>query len=318
MKLIFEVAHHLYRITFEDEKAPYKQLIPTHAPFLVRNSSESASRAETSDIAFEVVVEAEKNDAKETPIDAEQAKEDAESTTLEKVGEFDCGNCLHIVERYSDGGYRIKIHNVNGELAACFVSSADFRNCHVKLSGSLTNQRFGLDNSIMIAFAFATATQGTLLMHSSVAVKDNRGYLFQGKSGTGKSTHCELWLKHIEGTERINDDNPVVRIMPDGKAWVYGSPWSGKTPIYLNVGYPIGGFLRLHQAPHNKIRTLSALEGFASVLSSCSTMIWDKPTYSGICNTISRLMAVTKCFDLECLPDEAAAKLSYSTMSQYQ
>ena len=34
--------------------------------------------------------------------------------------------------------------------------------------------------------------------------------LFQGKSGTGKSTHSGLWLKHIPGCELLNDDNPIV------------------------------------------------------------------------------------------------------------
>lgn len=292
MILYFNVARHTYAIEFTDEAAPYKQLIPTHARFLVRGEHE--------DPRFTVTV-----------------GEGLVSDTLEgleQIGEFDCGNCIHKVARTADGGYRMLIHNVDGTLAARFESNADFTACKVTPQGELHNQRFGLDNSIMIAYAFGTAKHDTLLMHASVPVKDERGYLFLGKSGTGKSTHCELWLKHIEGTERINDDNPVVRVMEDGEVWVYGSPWSGKTPIYMNVGYPIGGFLRLHQAPHNKIRQVSKLEGFASILSSCSTMIWDKASYDGICNTISKVVAKVGCFDLECLPDRDAAMLSYSTM----
>lgn len=294
MLLNFDVAQLQYTIEFVDDTAPYKQLIPTHAPFLHRHADPEAS-------LFRVVVAA-----------------DSITATLEGlelVGEFDCGNCIHKVARLPEGGYRMLIHNVDESLAACFESTADFTLCRVSPHGTLTNQRFGIDNSIMIAFAFATARHGALLMHSSVPVKDGRGYLFQGKSGTGKSTHCELWLKHIDGAERINDDNPVVRIMPDGTAWVFGSPWSGKTPIYKQVGYPIGGFLRLHQAPHNKIRQLSRIEGFASILSSCSTMIWDKPSYNGICDTISAVASVVGCYDLECLPDRDAALLSYTTMS---
>jgi hypothetical protein len=34
-----------------------------------------------------------------------------------------------------------------------------------------------------------------------------------GKSGTGKSTHSRLWLDYVEGSELLNDDNPVVRII---------------------------------------------------------------------------------------------------------
>lgn len=292
MLLYFNVARHTYCIEFTDEAAPYKQLIPTHARFLVRGE----------------------HDAPLFTVTIGEGLVGADLEGLEQIGEFDCGNCIHKVARTAEGGYRMLVYDVDGTLAAGFESNADFTVCKVAPQGELHSQRFGIGNSIMIAYAFATARHDTLLMHASVPVKDERGYLFLGKSGTGKSTHCELWLKHIEGTQRINDDNPVVRVMEDGEVWVFGSPWSGKTPIYMNVGYPIGGFLRLHQAPHNKIRQTSKLEGFASILSSCSTMIWDKASYDSICNTISKVVAKVECFDLECLPDRDAAMLSYSTM----
>lgn len=298
MDLYFNVARHYYRISFCDEAAPYKQLIPTHGPFHL--NSDAVTEEVRGSLLFHVSIGA--------------GLVPATTDGLEMVGEFDCGNCMHHVARSNDG-YRILIHNCDGRLAACLETNANFTRCSITPVGDdLCNQRFGIDNSIMIIFAFSAAYHGTLLMHSSVPVKDGRAYLFQGKSGTGKSTHCELWLKHIPGTERINDDNPVVRIMDNGEAWVFGSPWSGKTPIYMNVGYPIQGFLRLHQAPYNKIRQLSKLEGFASILSSCSTMIWDKPSYNGICDTISRVASSVGCYDLECLPDQAAAELSYGTM----
>ncbi len=83
--------------------------------------------------------------------------------------------------------------------------------------------------------------------------------MFLGPSGTGKSTHASLWLENVEGTELVNDDNPVVRILDDGSIKVYGSPWSGKTPCYLNVNYPLGGIVNLIQASHNKISRLGGI-----------------------------------------------------------
>ena len=91
-----------------------------------------------------------------------------------------------------------------------------------------------------------------------------------GKSGTGKSTHSSLWLKHIPGTELLNDDNPILRLMPDGTARVYGSPWSGKTPCYKNKDVPAGAVVRIRQAPFNKIERLSAIQSYASLMASAS------------------------------------------------
>ncbi|MFR5759752.1 MAG: hypothetical protein ACLUE2_20040 [Bacteroides cellulosilyticus] len=43
-----------------------------------------------------------------------------------------------------------------------------------------------LNNILMMIYAFNTACSDTVLMHASVIKKDGKGYLFQGKSGTGK------------------------------------------------------------------------------------------------------------------------------------
>ena len=38
-----------------------------------------------------------------------------------------------------------------------------------------------------------------MLLHSSAVVYEEKGYLFSAPSGTGKSTHTQLWLKEFEG-----------------------------------------------------------------------------------------------------------------------
>jgi hypothetical protein len=133
--------------------------------------------------------------------------------------------------------------------------------------------------------------------------------MFLGKSGTGKSTHWSLWLKHIEGTELMNDDNPVVRIHDDGNIWVYGSPWSGKTPCYRNVSMPVGAIVQLSQAPYNKIRPIKGIEAYAALVPSISGKRWDKRQAEGLHETENLLAQHARMFHLECLPDEAAARV---------
>jgi hypothetical protein len=130
--------------------------------------------------------------------------------------------------------------------------------------------------------------------------------MFLGKSGTGKSTHSSLWLKYIEGTELMNDDNPVVRLI-DGKPWVFGSPWSGKTPCYKNVKAPIGAIVQLSQAPYNKISPLKGLKAYAALIPSISGKRWDRQLADGLHETETLLAGRAKMFHLECLPDRAAA-----------
>ena len=202
---------------------------------------------------------------------------------------------------------------LQGKLMAVLVCSTDYR------LGKLyaeDHNLFGINNALMVMYALAPADKQTALFHSSVVSYEGKAYMFLGTSGTGKSTHSRLWLKYIEGTELVNDDNPVVRVLKDGTVVVYGSPWSGKTPCYRNVSYPVGGIVMLRQAPENIIRRLRPLEAYAALMASISGKRWDSRLAEGLHETENLLVANTSIWHLDCLPDEGAARLCNGTIAQ--
>lgn len=285
---------HKYCIAFAD-KINTPQLLPSSDPFAIDESEVSADEP----LLFTMIVD-----------DDWRPEEHGR-----EIGQFDCGGNNHGVYRLADGGYRIELTDFRGNKCAIMQADESFANVRVALTGNYQMRNFGLNNMLMMSYAFASADKDTLLVHASVVRKDGFGYLCLGVSGTGKSTHTSLWLKHIEGTDLMNDDNPVVRVCPDGVARVFGSPWSGKTPCYRNISAPIGGFLQLRQAPYNKITPCTVTETFASLLPSCSVMKWDRRDYISTCQSVNHVMERTKMWLLECLPDKEAALLSYSTMT---
>ena len=169
----------------------------------------------------------------------------------------------------------------------------------------------------MLLFAFRNSTRNTLEMHASVVVYEGKGYMFLGKSGTGKSTHSSLWLKTIPGAFLLNDDNPAVRVSEEGIR-VYGTPWSGKTPCYLDMDVPLGGIVRLRQAPANKIERLCMPEAFASVSSSSSGLRAIRAVADGLFSTISSIIASVPCYVLDCLPEPSAAILCCETLCAHE
>lgn len=174
-------------------------------------------------------------------------------------------------------------------------------------------QRFGINNTLMVLYALATAPLGTALFHSAVVEHDGYGYMFLGKSGTGKSTHARLWLENIANTTLLNDDNPVVRVLPEGIR-VYGSPWSGKTPCYKDESYPLGGIVLLEQAPFNKIRALRGIESYAAILTSISGKRWEKSIADALHNTENAIARDARVWHMQCLPDNNAARLCHETI----
>ena len=199
------------------------------------------------------------------------------------------------------------------ETAGWLVCSEDYREGRLVTTGRYT--KMAIDNALMVLYALATADRGTVLFHAAVVSRGGRGYMFLGKSGTGKSTHARLWLQHIEGTALVNDDNPVVRIVGDGSLVVYGSPWSGKTLCYRNVSYPLGGIVMLSQAPYNKIQRLGGIQAYASLVASISGKRWDSRVADGLHETENALASTVAVWHLECLPDEAAAKVCCAQIS---
>ena len=183
-----------------------------------------------------------------------------------------------------------------GRCAARMVTDDRYQQANVLL---VDEPLFGINNALMVMYALATANLQTALFHSSVVCCAGYGYMFLGKSGTGKSTHSSLWLKNISGTELINDDNPVVRRMPDG-FYVFGSPWSGKTPCYRNVRYPLGGVVQLSQAPYNKIQRLKPLAAYAALVPSISGKRWDKEVAEGLHETEDMMAGEVAVWHLEC------------------
>ena len=215
----------------------------------------------------------------------------------------------------SDGGWIARVKPLpNLPEASIMWMKQDFSEIKLQFLDKRERQ-FALNNALMLAFAFSTARRGALEMHSSVVMNGGKGYMFLGKSGTGKSTHSSLWIKHIPGTELLNDDNPILRLMPDGSVRVFGSPWSGKTPCYKAKDVPAGAIVSLKQAPYNKIVRLPVIQAYATLMSSSSAFRPFSELAEGWHKTIEGIVGRIPCYQLECLPDKEAAELCHKTVN---
>ena len=202
------------------------------------------------------------------------------------------------------------------------VCAKDYRTSKLFVTDSKNTSylKFAVNNALMVLYAIATASYDTALFHAAVVRYQERGYMFLGKSGTGKSTHAGLWLKYNDGSTLLNDDNPVVRFYKDtdgkGFAKVFGSPWSGKTPCYKNEECVLGGFVLLAQAPYNEISRLRGVQAYAAILPCISGKRWERSVADGLHKTENALAANIPVWYLKCLPDEAAAKLCLKTVTE--
>ncbi|MGN0202870.1 MAG: phosphoenolpyruvate carboxykinase [Candidatus Cryptobacteroides sp.] len=165
-----------------------------------------------------------------------------------------------------------------------------------------------LSSMLRIAFSQAVLRHGGISIHSSAVAADGRAYLFLGSSGTGKSTHSQMWMRTFRGCGLVNDDNPVLRV-EDGEVFVYGSPWSGKTPCYRDVKYPVAGLARLRQSGENRFRKCTDVDAFVALLPSCSVVKGNKMLQDCLFDTITAICDRVPVGVMDCLPDCDSARI---------
>ena len=293
----YKVAGHLFSVTVDGNTDFFAKCMDNYEPFVILDTKCPGSIQFTLEVkshaAFDYTEEIRQEDEGQTII---------------------CGHRLA-----GESVFEFLLRDISTGTLVCSNGYREARLLMGSAAQDLRLQKFALNNSLMVLYALATAGLGTALFHSAVVSYKGMGYMFLGKSGTGKSTHARLWLKHVAGAELMNDDNPVVRFYDDvgGKpgAVVYGSPWSGKTPCYRNVQAPVGGIVLLSQAPYNKIVRLRGVQAYAALVTSISGKRWDKSVADGLHATENALAKNVPVWHLECLPDEAAAKLCNKTVS---
>jgi hypothetical protein len=82
------------------------------------------------------------------------------------------------------------------------------------------------------------------------------------------------------------------------------------------VSYPLGGIVMLSQAPYNKIQRLGGLQAYVALVPSISGKRWDARIADGLHHTENALAMHVPVYHLECLPDEAAARLCNETIAR--
>lgn len=238
----------------------------------------------------------------------------AQSPTFHELEQFDFAeaeaSCIYGQE---ERGYWLQMKPNDGSPICNFLIAEDGRKAWTNFTPKhmLALLRFG----VWMAFNTRAIRENTAAFHSSVIVYKGQAVMVLGESGTGKSTHTRLWREHIEGAHLLNDDSPIVHGDQTGSSTVYGSAWSGKTPCYINRKFPIRAFVRLSQAPYNKIHRLRPIQAIGAILPSCPpAFAHDKRLFDMVCKTVSSVLAHTEVYHLECLPDGDAARLVRDTL----
>ena len=151
------------------------------------------------------------------------------------------------------------------------------------------------------------------LLHSSVVECDGKSYAFAAPSGTGKSTHTGLWLKHFGDRARIiNGDKPIYKVTDDGVK-VYGTPWCGKEGLHTNTSSPLAALCFIERGQKNEIRKIDESEAVMRIFTQI--LVPDNESDADLFfPIIDEFIRKVPCYALKCNISDEAVEVAYGAM----
>lgn len=150
------------------------------------------------------------------------------------------------------------------------------------------------------------AERKAFILHSSAIEYNGEGILFTAPSGTGKTTHANLWVEH-EGAEILNGDRTGIRCI-DGTWIASGLPYDGSSRKFNPNIFPLKAIVVIRQGKENVIEPLRPAEAFRWILSETALYYWEKESTDIAVDAIRNLVTEIPCYILHCRPDKEAVE----------
>ena len=152
-----------------------------------------------------------------------------------------------------------------------------------------------------------------ILLHSSCVVVDGAAYAFSADSGTGKSTHTALWLKHFGNRAyMLNDDKPAIRLVGD-RVYACGTPWSGKYDYSTPGMVPLAGICFLERAEENFIHPADTKKAVFNIFSQTVRKLGPN-AMERLFDMLETIFAKVPLYELGCNISDDAVRTSYNAM----
>ncbi len=152
-----------------------------------------------------------------------------------------------------------------------------------------------------------------LLIHASAIAYENDGILFLAKSGTGKSTHTQNWMKRFpDKVTVVNGDKPLVKMTGQG-AYVYGTPWSGKEKWYTNTSVKIRAVCAIIRDEQNYTQEVTASDFFPYLIQQ-TYISNDQDHYQKELDLLNQLSSMVNFYKIHCNTETESAEQACSSI----
>lgn len=201
---------------------------------------------------------------------------------------------------FSEMDYPLVFQSENALVSA----NSDWSKVNITL---LAGKQDGLEGALSAVLMTHLSIHNGLLMHASVVEYQEKGILFVGPSGIGKTTQAMLWNQH-KNAIIINGDMSLIHY-EDSKYYAYGYPIHGSSPYCENRKVEISGIIILEQSLENRIEKITGIMMVESVMRNIFLPKWFEKGVNDALKTINGLLSNVPVYLLKCRIDQQAVEL---------
>ena len=206
-----------------------------------------------------------------------------------------------------------------------FPNKAQIEEIHLSKDATLANIyyyppytdtfREELFHAIRFVFLYLAQKHHMAVLHSASFLYQDRAWLFSAPSGTGKSTHTNLWHELL-GVPLLNGDLNVLAL-ENGEPTIHGLPWCGTSKICDTASYPLGGIILLRQAKEDYVEKLSADTKRLLVLQRLISPTWTPQMLSANLDLVDELADKIYIARLHCTKNFSAVDVMKEGIDSY-
>lgn len=165
-------------------------------------------------------------------------------------------------------------------------------------------------------FAEIIPHHNAFVLHSACFDVGGVGVAFAAHSGTGKTTHMNLWQKYLgDKMVVVNGDKPIVRFFdnePD-TPYAYGTPWNGKEHYGCNMRTKLRHICFIERSKTNFVEPMKMEDAIERIFNQVY-MPKDPVAMAKTMQLIDRLLSCCKLWTIHCNMEPEAAEIAYDAI----
>lgn len=224
-------------------------------------------------------------------------------------------------KKYEDTNWFSVFENDNGDNLFSFIPDEICSITHLCVSQDGNEAVFYLDDTLiseknisliettpfLMCFMIMLLRFNGVILHSSGVSFDDKGFIFCGKSGSGKTTISNLFIQSNYAT-LLTDEALIIR-KHNNSIKIFGSPWKGSGDnIYCNSSSLLHHIYFIYHGKTNSCMEVDKREAISILMKQAFPYFWDKTLMLRSFSLMTEITNTIPCSSLHFLPNETVVR----------